>query len=42
MNMRRHPFIPLIFIYSLAVLNVEDTAMNGIGKKVSDLREFIF
>lgn len=32
MNMRRYPLILQIFIHSGAVLNVEDTAVNGTGK----------
>lgn len=41
-NLRRHPFILSIFIYSVAVVNIEDTAVNGTGKKFSAFGKLIF
>lgn len=42
MNMRKYLFILQIFIYSVSILNVEDTIVNGIGKNVSDFWELMF
>ena len=41
---KRHSFIPLRCIYSVAVLNAEDPAVNGKGKKkkISAVRELLF